>query len=74
MQRATIEQITALGSARRGGANEPGAAAERRGIFRLGGPLSGWFGARGQGWAFGGGPNYFGVWGSPPGNNRSTSS
>jgi len=39
MQRATIEPITALGSARRGGANEHGAAAERRVIFRLGGPL-----------------------------------
>ena len=40
MKRATIDETTELSSARRGGANERGAAAERRVIFRLGGPLS----------------------------------
>ena len=72
MQRATIEPITARGSARRGGANEHGAAAERRVIFRLCGPLSGgWSGARGQGWAFGGGLNVLrGGFGVTPGNKQ----
>jgi hypothetical protein len=35
-------------------------------MFRLGGPpLGGWFGARGQGWAFGDGLTYFGLWANP---------
>jgi hypothetical protein len=49
MKRATIDKTAELGSARRGGATECGNAAQ--------GGVSGWFGARGQGWAFGGGLN-----------------
>ena len=62
-----------LGKAR--GANERGAAAERRVIFRL--SDGGGLGPAGRGGHSGAGSTYFGGWGNPQGgtnNNRNTSS
>jgi hypothetical protein len=71
MQRATIEPITALGSTRRG--VRTNVAPRRKGALFFGevGPLGGWSGARGQGWAFGGGLNVLrGGFGVTPGNKQ----
>ena len=78
MQKATIEQTTALGSARRG--VRMNMAPRRRGAFFFGGRGSrpaAWFGARGQGWAFGGGLNVLhssGVFGRTPTTNKTPAS
>jgi hypothetical protein len=56
------------------GANERGAAAEGCVIFQVGPSTAAWSGARGQGWAFGGGLNVLRGLGQPQGTNRSTSS
>jgi hypothetical protein len=57
MQKATIEPITALGSERRGIPVDM--APRRKGalFFVRWAPSPAWSGARGQGWAFGGGLN-----------------
>jgi hypothetical protein len=79
MKRATPDEATELSSARRGGATECGAAAKggchggRRAL-----PAA-WFGARGQGCAFGGGLNVLSPvrgldWANPTTNKTAESS
>ena len=61
MKRATIDETTELSSARRGGGGRSVAPRRRGGCHggRRALRPEGWFGARGQGWAFGADSTYF---------------